>query len=108
MEDITHMINTNIKSNHIQIENLYKSIFTDIELTSITLEDTSVIIKYNDPTNADAASLEVVEKEDGYKVSYWDGYSLAEIVEDKDLKKSLKAFKRLAKKLAKNLRRFSQ
>jgi len=49
------MINRNIKSNHIQIENLYKSIFTDIELTSITLEDTSVIIKYNDPTNADAA-----------------------------------------------------
>ena len=47
-------------------------------------------------------------KKNGYKVSYWDGYSLAEIVEDKDLKKSLKAFKRLAKKLAKNLRRFSQ
>ena len=44
----------------------------------------------------------------GYKVSYWDGYSLAEIEEDKDLKKSLKTFKRLAKKLAKNLRRFSQ
>jgi len=108
LEDITHMINTNIKSNLIQIENLYKSVFTEIESTSILLKDTSVIIKYNDPTNADAASLEIAEDKNGYKVSYWDGYSLAEIVEDKDLKKSLKAFKRLAKKLAKNLRRFSQ
>ena len=107
MEDITHMINTNIKSNLIQIENLYKSVFTEIESTSILLKDTSVIIKYNDPTNADAASLEIAEDKNGYKVSYWDGYSLAEIVEDKDLKKSLKTFKRLAKKLAKNLRRFN-
>ena len=108
MEDITHMINTNIKSNLIQIENLYKSVFTEIESTSIDLKDTSVTIKYNDPKNADAASLEIVEDENGYKVSYWDGYSLAETEEDKDLKKSLKTFKRLAKKLAKNLRRFSQ
>ena len=79
MEDITHMINTNIKSNLIQIENLYKSVFTEIESTSIDLKDTSVIIKYNDPTNADAASLEIVEEKNGYKVSYWDGYSLAEM-----------------------------
>lgn len=108
MADIIRMIKINIKSNHIQIENLYKSMFVDIESTSIVLNDKYVVIKCSDPTNSDAASLELTEEEEGYSINYWDGYSLAESEEDKDLKKALKTFKRLAKKMAKNLRRFSQ
>ena len=42
-----------------------------------------------------------------YKVSYWDGYSLAEVIEEPDISKALKIFKRFAKKLAKNLNRFT-
>jgi hypothetical protein len=102
------MIKTNIKSNHIQIENLYKSMFVDIDSTSIVLNDKNIIIRCIDLTNSDAASLELSEEEEGYSINYWDGYSLAESEEDKDLKKALKTFKRLAKKMAKNLRRFSQ
>ena len=82
--------------------------FEDIESTSIVLNDKYVVIKCSDPTNSDAASLELTEEEEGYSINYWDGYSLAESEEDKDLKKALKTFKRLAKKMAKNLRRFSQ
>ena len=108
MEDIIHMIKINIKSNHIQIENLYKSMFVDIDSTSIVLNDKNIIIRCIDPTNSDAASLELSEEEERYSINYWDGYSLAESEETKDLKRALKIFKRLAKKMAKNLRRFSQ
>jgi hypothetical protein len=102
------MINTNIKSNHIQIKNLYKSMFVDIDSTSIVLNDKNVVIRSIDPANTDAASLELTEEEESYNIIYWDGYSLAESEEDKDLKRALKIFKRMAKKMAKNLRRFSQ
>ena len=108
MEDIIRMINTNIKSSSIRIENLFKSIFLNIPNTSIHLDDNIVIIKHTDATNIDSASIEILEQDSGYKVSYWDGYSLAEEETQKDLNKALKVFKRYAKKLAKNLLRFSQ
>ena len=82
--------------------------FADVDSTSIVLNDKNIIIRCIDPTNSDAASLELSEEEEGYSINYWDGYSLAESEETKDLKRALKIFKRLAKKMAKNLRRFSQ
>ena len=82
--------------------------FVDIESTSIVLNDKYVVIKCSDPINIDAASLELTEDEEGFAINYWDGYSLAESEEDKDLKRALKIFKRFAKKMAKSLRRFSQ
>ncbi len=102
------MINTNIKNNHIQIENLYKSIFSDLPFTAIKLEEFSVTIQHVDKDNSDAASLEIIEDSSGYRLNYWDGYSVVETTENKDLKKALKIFKNTAKKMAKNLRRFSQ
>jgi hypothetical protein len=51
--------------------------------------------------------LEIIEDISGYKLNYWDGYSVVETKEEKDLKKALKIFKNTAKKMAKNLRRFS-
>jgi len=107
LEDITRMINTNIKNSSIRIENLFKSIFSNIPNTSIHFKDNSAIIRHNDAINIDSASIEIIEKDYGYKISYWDGYSLAEEETQKDLNKSLKVFKRYAKKLAKNLLRFS-
>jgi hypothetical protein len=101
------MINTNIKNSSIRIENLFKSIFSNIPNTSIHFKDNSAIIRHNDAINIDSASIEIIEKDYGYKISYWDGYSLAEEDTQKDLNKSLKVFKRYAKKLAKNLLRFS-
>ena len=46
MEDIIHMTKTNIKANHIRIENLYKSMFSEIKQTSIDLRDDKVEIKH--------------------------------------------------------------
>ena len=76
--------------------------------TAKRLNDKSVVIEFIDSSNSDAASLELTEEKDGFNINYWDGYALAESEQDKDLKKALKIFKRMAKKMAKNLRRFSQ
>ena len=108
MEDITRMINTNIKNSSTRIENLFKSVFLNIPNTSIHFADNSVMIKHNDATNIDSASIEIIEINSVYRISYWDGYSLAEEEAHKDLNEALKTFKRYAKKLAKNLLRFSQ
>ena len=107
MEDIIHMIKTNIKSNHIRIENLYKSMFSEVESTLIRLNDNYVEITHIDKNNEDSAILELREVQSNYIISYWDGYSLSETEESKDLSKALKIFKRYSKKMAKNLKRFS-
>jgi len=96
-----------LEGNLIKVENLYKSIFTEVSNTSIELGNKIVSIHHEDSTNVDAASLEISEIDDGYSISYWDGYSLAEKIDEKELHHALKIFKRLAKKLAKNLQRFS-
>ena len=101
------MIKTNIKSNHIRIENLYKSMFSEVESTLIRLNDNYVEITHIDKNNEDSAILELREVQSIYIISYWDGYSLSETEESKDLSKALKIFKRYSKKMAKNLKRFA-
>jgi|TARA_B110000438_G_C15789572_1_gene640012 hypothetical protein len=96
-----------LEGNLIKIENLYKSIFTEVGSTSIELDNKLVSIRHEDSTNVDAASLEIIEQDEGYIISYWDGYSLAEKIDENEIHHALKTFKRLAKKLAKNLQRFS-
>ena len=51
-----------LEGNLIKIENLYKSIFTEVGNTSIELTNTIVSIHHEDSTNIDAASLELSEK----------------------------------------------
>ena len=101
------MTKTNLKANHIKIENLFKSMFSDVQNTSIDLKDDRVEIMHLDEENQDSANIELSETKSGYIISYWDGYSLSENEESVDLTKALKIFKRYAKKMAKNLKRFS-
>ena len=101
------MTKTNLKANHIRIENLYKSMFSEIKNTSIDLRDDKVEITHLNEQNQDPAIIELSETKFGYIISYWDGYSLSEAEESNDLIKALKIFKRYAKKMAKNLKKFS-
>ena len=101
------MTKTNIKANHIKIENLYKSMFSEIKQTSLNLSDKKVEIIHLDDKNQDPAIVDLCETKFGYVVGYWDGYSLSEIEESSDLMKALRIFKRYAKKMAKNLKRYS-
>ena len=81
--------------------------FSEIEHTSIDLRDNKVEITHLNEQNQDPAIIELSETKIGYIVSYWDGYSLSETEESGDLKNALKIFKRYAKKMAKNLKKFS-
>ena len=107
MEDTIHMTKTNIKANHIKIENLYKSTFSEIKQTSLSLSDEKVEIIHLDYKNQDPAIVDLSETKFGYVIGYWDGYSLSEIEESSDLENALKIFKKYAKKMSKNLKRFS-
>jgi hypothetical protein len=101
------MTKTNLKINRIRIENLYKSMFSDLKNTSINFKDDRIEILHLDKSNQDAAIIDLQETEQGYIINYWDGYSLSETEETRDATKALKIFKRYAKKMAKNLKRYS-
>ena len=72
MEDITHMTKTNLKANHIRIENLYKSMFSEIKHTSINLTDEKISITHLDKKNQDPANIELYETKLVYFISYLD------------------------------------
>ena len=101
------MTKINLKANHITIENLYKSMFSEVKHTSIDLRDDKVEITHLNEQNQDPANIELSETKFGYIISYWDGYSLSETEESDDILNALKIFKRYAKKMAKNLKKFS-
>ena len=101
------MTKTNLKANHIRIENLYKSMFSEVKNTSIDLRDDKVEITHLNEQNQDPAIIVLSETKFGYIISYWDGYSLSETEESSDIMKALKIFKKYAKKMAKNLKKFS-
>ena len=102
------MTKINLKTNHIKIENLYKSMFSDVRNTSLNIEDNKVEIKHLDKSNQDPAIIDLQETEIGYVINYWDGYSLSETQETIDVIKALKIYKKYAKKMAKNIKRYSE
>lgn len=81
--------------------------FLDVKNTSINLEEDRVEIIHLDESNQDPAIIDLQETEIGYVINYWDGYSLSESEETTDLIQALKIYKRYAKKMAKNLKRFN-
>ena len=81
--------------------------FSDVPNTSLNLKDDRVEIVHSDKNNQDPAIIDLQETELGYVINYWDGYSLSETEETIDLIKALKIYKRYAKKMAKNLKRYS-
>ena len=81
--------------------------FSEIKQTSLNLSDEKVEIIHLDDKNQDPAIVDLCETKFGYVVGYWDGYSLSEIEESSDLIKALRIFKRYAKKMAKNIKRYS-
>ena len=107
IEDIIRMIKTNISEDKIKFYNLHKSFFSDLDNTSCEVFDNKVVIFENSNENSDPASVELeLKKDDIYSIYYWDGYSLADTYQTKDYISAIKNYKKYAKKLAKNLRRY--
>tara|TARA_B100001057_G_scaffold79480_1_gene74633 strand:+ start:610 stop:912 length:303 start_codon:yes stop_codon:yes gene_type:complete len=100
------MIKQNIENDKIKFQNLYKSFFSDLNNTSIEINTDKISITETSLTNSDPAAVELEFKQEQFCVSFWDGYSLAEIYETKNYKDALTKYKKFAKKLAKNLRRY--
>ena len=100
------MTKTNINKDQIKFENLHKSFFSDIKNTSCLISSDSVVIQADSKNNSDPASVELSLKDDNYLIYFWDGYSLAEKTTVKSYENALVVFKKFAKKLAKNLRRY--
>lgn len=100
------MTKTNINKDQIKFENLHKSFFSDIKNTSCLISSDSVVIQADSKNNSDPASVELSFKDDNYLIYFWDGYSLAEKTTLKSYENALVVFKKFAKKLAKNLRRY--
>ena len=106
MDDINHMTNQNIERDKIKFKNLYKSFFSDLLQTGIKISSDQVSIFEKSDDNSDPASVELQYKSDTYLVAFWDGYSLAETFETQHYNDALSKYKKYAKKLAKNLRRY--
>ena len=100
------MTKTNINKDQIKFENLHKSFFSDIKNTSCLISSDSVVIQADSKNNSDPASVELSFKDDNYLIYFWDGYSLAEKTTLQNYENALVVFKKFAKKLAKNLRRY--
>ena len=100
------MTKTNINKDQIKFENLYKSFFSDIKNTSFLISSDSVVIQSDSKSNSDTASVELSFKDDNYLIYFCDGYSLAEKTTVQSYENALVVFKKFAKKLAKNLRRY--
>ncbi len=101
------MIKTNISEDKLKFINLHKSYFSELENTSCDISDTKVLIYESSSINPDPASVQIEISASSYVIYYWDGYSLAEKVTTDSYSKALIQFKKFAKKLAKNLKRFS-
>ena len=100
------MTKTNINKDQIKLEKLHKSDFSDIQNASCLISSDSVVIQSDSKSNSDPASVELSFKDDNYLIYFWDGYSLAEKTTLKSYENALVVFKKFAKKLAKNLRRY--
>ena len=101
------MTKTNISEDKIKFINLHKSFFNDLNNTSCEVSDNKVIIFENSNENSDPASVELELKNNNlYSIHYWDGYSLADSYQTSDYNSAIKQYKKFAKKLAKNLRRY--
>ena len=88
-----------------RVENLFKSYFSTYENISISISSEQIKIDLVDEQNLDSASLELKKLEQLHQITFWDGYSQAEIVEAFNERDSAKILKRFMKKLLKILNR---
>jgi len=88
-----------------RVKNLYKSYFSTYENISISLDEDQIKIYLIDDQNLDSASLELIKFKQYHQITFWYGYSQAEVIETFNEKESAKTLKRFMKKLLKILNR---
>ena len=86
-----------------RVENLFKSYFSTYENISISATEEQIKIYLIDEKNLDSASLEFKKIDQVHQITFWDGYSQAEVIEVFNERDSAKILKRFMKKLLKIL-----
>ena len=86
-----------------RVENLFKSYFSTYENISISATEEQIKIYLIDEKNLDSASLELKKLDQVHQITFWDGYSQAEVIEACNERDSAKILKRFMKKLLKIL-----
>ena len=86
-----------------RIQNLIKSYFS--AHPEVILEIHEALIIYVKNENIDPPCIEIKKQNDGFEISFWDGYALSESQFEDDEGKVLKILKIYVRKLAKNLRK---
>tara|TARA_Y100000389_G_C16955650_1_gene268611 strand:- start:70 stop:360 length:291 start_codon:yes stop_codon:yes gene_type:complete len=86
-----------------RVENLFKSYFSTYENISISTAEEQIKIYLIDEENLDSASLELKKLKQFHQITFWDGYSQAEVIEAFNERDSAKILKRFMKKLLKIL-----
>ena len=66
-----------------RVENLFNSYFLHYENIAIKLDEHQISISLLDEHNEDPASLELIKFVDHHQITFWDGYSQSEIIEEK-------------------------
>ena len=86
-----------------RIQNLIKSYFS--AHPEVILEMHEELIIYVKNENIDPPCIEIKKQDDGFEISFWDGYSLSESQFKSDEGEVLKILKTYVRKLAKNLKK---
>jgi len=102
------MTKTSLNDDKIRFINLHKSFFSELKNTSCDIFENKVSIYENSNQDLDPACVELKITDDSYQIYFWDGYSLADKHSTDNYDEALSQFKKFAKRLSKNLRRFSK
>ena len=86
-----------------RIQNLIRSYFS--AHPEVILEMNDKLYLHVKDESVDPPCIEIKKQDDGFEISFWDGYALSESQFEDDEGKVLKILKTYVRKLAKNLRK---
>ena len=86
-----------------RIQNLIRSYFS--LYPEVILEMNDKLNLYVKDESVDPPCIEIKKQDDGFEISFWDGYSLSESQFKSDEGEVLKILKTYVRKLAKNLKK---
>ena len=86
-----------------RIQNLIRSYFS--AHPEVILEMNDKLYLHVKDESVDPPCIEIKKQDDGFEISFWDGYSLSESQFESDEGKVLQRLKTYVRKLAKNLKK---
>jgi len=105
LEDTDAIIKESLLAKEDSFNEIYQNLLLKIEDVNFTINELSVNIRFNSK-NPDPIELALENKEDFYRVSYWDGYAVNEYYDYKKLSKAIKKLNKFSIKASENVTKF--